>query len=75
MRAIPVLSNSIDLSRQIKPLTEEEKKQKLAELREKMAKKRATKAVEDAKEAKANEVIRRKAGQVRFNCLVLCFLS
>lgn len=30
-----------------------------------MAAKRAAKAVEDAKEAKANELIRRKAGKVR----------
>jgi hypothetical protein len=50
---------------QIKPLTEEEKKQKLAELREKMSEKRMRKAEEEAKEAKANELIRRKAGKVR----------
>lgn len=49
----------------IKPLTEEEKKQKLADLREKMAAKRAVKAKEEAKEAKANEAIRRKSGKVR----------
>ena len=49
----------------IKPLTEDEKKQKLAELRDKMAEKRANKAAEEAKEAKANELIRRKAGKVR----------
>jgi ribosomal protein L29 len=49
----------------IKPLTEEEKKQKLDELRDKMAEKRANKAAEEAKEAKANELIRRKAGKVR----------
>jgi hypothetical protein len=47
-------------------LTEEEKKQKLADLKEKMAAKRALKAVEEAKEAKANEIIRRKAGKVGF---------
>ena len=50
--------------RQIKPLTEEEKKQKLADLREKMAAKRAVKAKEEAKEARANEAIRRKSGKV-----------
>ena len=50
----------------IKPLTEEEKAQKLADLREKMTSKRALKAAEEAKEAKANELIRRKAGKVRF---------
>ena len=49
---------------QIKPLTEEEKKQKLADLREKMAVKRAAKAKEEAKEAQANEAIRRKSGKV-----------
>jgi hypothetical protein len=49
----------------IKPLTEEEKSQKLADLRDKMAEKRARKATEEAKEAKANELIRRKAGKVR----------
>ncbi|KAI0730979.1 ubiquitin-related domain-containing protein [Earliella scabrosa] len=48
---------------EIRPLTEEEKKQKLAELREKMAAKRAVKAKEDAKENLANEAIRRKAGR------------
>jgi UBX domain-containing protein 1/4 len=44
-------------------LTEEEKKQKLAELRERMAAKRAVKAKQEAEEAKANELIRRKGGQ------------
>ncbi|CAE6401549.1 unnamed protein product [Rhizoctonia solani] len=48
---------------EIKPLTEEEKKQKLAELRERMEEKRAAKAMEEAKEARANELIRRKGGQ------------
>lgn len=45
-------------------MTEEEKKQKLAELKEKMAVKRAAKAKEDAKEHLANEAIRRKGGRV-----------
>jgi len=48
---------------QIKPLTEEEKKQKLEELREKMAEKRARKAEEDAKERVTSELIRRKQGK------------
>lgn len=52
----------------VKPLTEEEKKEKLAELRDKMATKRATKAKEEAKEQKANEAIRRKSGKVRIRC-------
>jgi len=49
---------------QIKPLTEDEKAQKLAELREKMAAKRAIKAKEEQKEQIANEAIRRKSGKV-----------
>ena len=49
---------------QVKPLTEEEKKQKLEELKTRMAEKRTKKAVEEAKEAKANEQIRRKSGKV-----------
>ncbi|KAG8714863.1 hypothetical protein FRC11_006779, partial [Ceratobasidium sp. 423] len=48
---------------EIKPLTEEEKKQKLDELRQRMQEKKAAKAVEEAKEARANELIRRKGGQ------------
>ncbi|KAG8695948.1 hypothetical protein FRC09_008835 [Ceratobasidium sp. 395] len=48
---------------EIKPLTEEEKKQKLEELRARMQEKRAAKAAEEAKDAKANELIRRKGGQ------------
>jgi len=47
-------------------LTEEEKKQKLAELKEKMAEKRAVKAKQEAEEHKANEALRRKGGQVSF---------
>jgi len=48
---------------EVKPLTEEEKQQRLNELRSKAAEKKAVKAVEEAKEARANELIRRKAGQ------------
>ncbi|KAI0091558.1 ubiquitin-related domain-containing protein [Irpex rosettiformis] len=48
---------------EVKPLTEEEKKQKLADLREKMAAKRAAKAKEEANEQRANEAIRRKSGK------------
>ncbi|KAG7445167.1 uncharacterized protein BT62DRAFT_933591 [Guyanagaster necrorhizus] len=48
---------------EIKPLTEEEKIAKLAELREKTSEKRAKKAVEEAVEHKENEKIRRKAGK------------
>ncbi|SNX86543.1 related to chicken h-caldesmon, Uso1p and YKL201c [Melanopsichium pennsylvanicum] len=48
---------------EIKPLTEEEKKAKLEELRIKLAAKRAAQSKIDAEEHKANEKIRRKAGQ------------
>ncbi|PVF93923.1 hypothetical protein CPB86DRAFT_789590 [Serendipita vermifera] len=48
---------------EIKPLTEEEKKQKLAELKEKIAAKRAAKSTVEAEERKANEALRRKAGK------------
>ncbi|RXK35574.1 DNA-binding protein [Tremella mesenterica] len=48
---------------EIKPLTEEEKKAKLTELREKLAIKRAAQEKEDQKSNKANEALRRKAGQ------------
>jgi len=57
---------------QIKPLTEEEKKQKLAELREKMAAKRSVKAEQEAKEARANEAIRRKSGKASYSRRGLC---
>ena len=60
-------------SLQVKPLTEEEKKQKLAELRSKLADKRAAKAVQDAQDNKANEAIRRKAGKVRNYLTSNCF--
>ncbi|KDQ19455.1 hypothetical protein BOTBODRAFT_51854 [Botryobasidium botryosum FD-172 SS1] len=48
---------------EIKPLTEEEKKAKLEELRAKMQEKRAKKSVIETQEQKANEALRRKAGQ------------
>ncbi len=60
---------------QIKPLTEEEKRQKLEELKEKMAAKRALKTEQDAKEAKANEAIRRKAGKVGSSHYIIEVLS
>ncbi|KAI8149407.1 ubiquitin-related domain-containing protein [Fennellomyces sp. T-0311] len=47
----------------IPKLTEEEKKAKLAELKERMAEKRAARAQEEAEERKQQEKIRRKAGQ------------
>ncbi|WOO81239.1 UBX domain-containing protein 1 [Vanrija pseudolonga] len=48
---------------EIKPLTEEEKKAKLDDLRAKLAEKRAAASKEDEKAQRANEAIRRKAGQ------------
>ncbi|KAJ2997094.1 hypothetical protein NUW58_g762 [Xylaria curta] len=46
---------------QIAPLTEEEKQQRLAELREKVKAKRANQAIVDKEEQKRNEQIRQKA--------------
>ncbi|GAA5918349.1 hypothetical protein JCM6882_007294 [Rhodosporidiobolus microsporus] len=48
---------------ELKPLTEEEKAQKLKELRAKMDEKRRVQAVQDAADAKRNEEIRRKSGK------------
>ncbi|CEH16877.1 dna-binding protein [Ceraceosorus bombacis] len=56
-------TNFEESTEEVKPLTEEEKKAKLAELRDKLAAKRAAQSKDDAKEAKANEQIRRKAGR------------
>lgn len=61
----PPFGHALPNALQIKPLTEEEKREKLAELRSKMTTKRTLKAEEDAKEAKANEKIRRKQDKVR----------
>ncbi|KAG0286589.1 hypothetical protein BGZ96_009332 [Linnemannia gamsii] len=47
----------------IKPLTEEEKLAKLAELKQRLADKRAVKAQQDKEDLKTSEKIRRKAGQ------------
>ncbi|KAG0093114.1 UBX domain-containing protein 1 [Podila epicladia] len=47
----------------IKPLTEEEKQAKLAELKQRLAEKRAAKALADKEDQKMSEKIRRKAGQ------------
>lgn len=48
--------SQLTLHHQIKPLTEEEKKAKLAELRQKLAEKRAAQSKDDVKANKANEV-------------------
>ncbi|KAG0379830.1 hypothetical protein BGX24_011429 [Mortierella sp. AD032] len=47
----------------IKPLTEEEKQAKLAELKQRLADKRAVKSAQDKEDQKTSEKIRRKAGQ------------
>ncbi|ORZ37374.1 ubiquitin-related domain-containing protein [Catenaria anguillulae PL171] len=47
----------------VKPLTEEEKKAKLAELQRKMAERRELRRLQDIQEQKERERIRRKAGQ------------
>jgi len=48
---------------EIKPLTEEEKAARLADLKAKLAEKRARKSQVEIEEAKANEAIRRKSGK------------
>ncbi|KAF3004570.1 hypothetical protein E8E14_004815 [Neopestalotiopsis sp. 37M] len=53
-------AESID---EIAPLTEEEKKARLQEMRSKLAEKRAAQAVKDKEDARANEKIRQKATQ------------
>lgn len=47
----------------IKPLTPEEREKRLAELREKAALRRSEQEAQYAKDQRANEMIRRKAGQ------------
>lgn len=53
--------NFEESTEEIKPLTEEEKKQKLDELREKLAAKRAVQAEDDKINQRKNEEIRKKA--------------
>lgn len=52
--------NFSESTEEIKPLTEEEKKQRLQELREKMAAKKAVQSEQDKMDAKRNEQISRK---------------
>ncbi|KAJ2744142.1 hypothetical protein GGI20_003213 [Coemansia sp. BCRC 34301] len=47
----------------VKPLTEEEKKQKLGELQQRIADKRKLRAEAEKEEQRQNELLRRKAGQ------------
>ncbi|CAO1617555.1 unnamed protein product [Sympodiomycopsis kandeliae] len=56
-------TNFEESTEEIKPLTEEEKKERLAQMRQKLSEKRAAQSQVDSEEAKANEKIRRKAGQ------------
>lgn len=51
-------TNFEESTEEIKPLTEEEKKQRLADMRKKLAEKRAAQSKVDAEEAKANEMVR-----------------
>jgi len=53
--------NFSESTEEIAPLTEEEKQQRLAELKEKLAAKRAAQAVQDKEDRKRNEQIRMKA--------------
>ncbi|KAI8979783.1 ubiquitin-related domain-containing protein [Mycotypha africana] len=55
--------NFAESTEAIKPLTEEEKKQKLIELKARMAEKRAAREKAEKEERKQAEKIRRKAGQ------------
>ncbi|KAG7529174.1 hypothetical protein FFLO_05761 [Filobasidium floriforme] len=56
-------SNFEESTEEYVPLTEEERKAKLEDLRKKLVEKRARQAEEDTKANKANEILRRKAGQ------------
>jgi hypothetical protein len=51
--------NFSESTEEIAPLTEEEKKQRLEELRAKMAEKRANQAIMDKEEQRKNEVYHR----------------
>lgn len=55
--------NFAESTEAIKPLTEEEKKEKLAELKARMAEKRAAREQAEVEERRQAEKIRRKAGQ------------
>ncbi|KAK4515569.1 uncharacterized protein ATC70_010519 [Mucor velutinosus] len=55
--------NFAESTEAIKPLTDEEKKEKLAELKARMAAKRAAREQQEIAERKQSEKIRRKAGQ------------
>jgi hypothetical protein len=71
-----LFAENVSYNLQVKPLTEEEREQKLAELRAKLAEKRSRKAEEAAKEQMANETIRRKSGKVGliFKHFIICMM-
>ncbi|TNY24083.1 ubiquitin-related domain-containing protein [Rhodotorula diobovata] len=56
-------TNFEESTEELKPLTEEEKAEKLRELRAKMDEKKKLQAKQDAEEARRNEEIRRKSGK------------
>ena len=58
-----VHENFSESAEAIKPLSPEEREKRLAELREKAALRRSAQEAEYAKDQRANEMIRRKAGQ------------
>ncbi|KAG0226855.1 hypothetical protein BGW41_004068 [Actinomortierella wolfii] len=55
--------NFAESTQVIKPLTEEEKAAKLAELKQKLAEKKAARLIQEEEERRQNEKLRRKAGQ------------
>lgn len=55
--------NFAESTEAIKPLTDEEKKEKLAEIKARMAEKRAARELAEVEDRKQAEKIRRKAGQ------------
>ncbi|KAM3582473.1 hypothetical protein VKS41_005118 [Umbelopsis sp. WA50703] len=55
--------NFSESTQAIKPLTEEEKKEKLAELKARLAEKRVLREQQEKEDRKSNEKIRRKTGQ------------
>ncbi|KAJ2726636.1 hypothetical protein GGI07_000359 [Coemansia sp. Benny D115] len=56
-------SDFSESTEQVKPLTEEEKQAKLAEVQQKIAEKRRKRELEEREEQRKNEILRRKAGQ------------
>lgn len=63
-------TNFEESTEEIKPLTEDEKKERLAQMRQKLAEKRAAQSQVDSEESKANEKVRREARGARSKHLV-----